>query len=93
MARQLGASISASVPGGAVFREEACPQQDNGFDCGMYVVAIAKELCSRWDAREGAGMVFDLPAQQFSGTAMRTLRGNILRLILDKITLQQRNNE
>jgi sentrin-specific protease 8 len=63
------------------------PLQDNGFDCGIYVLAIAEELCGRW-AKSGIGMDFEI---QRSDIAERvgTKREHILRLLESKCSAKE----
>jgi len=46
-------AAAAAVPPGARFVEEQAPQQANGYDCGVHVLAAAKLLCQRAAAADG----------------------------------------
>ncbi len=48
-------AAAAAVPPGARFVEEQAPQQANGYDCGVHVLAAAKLLCQRAAAAEAQG--------------------------------------
>ncbi|XP_068597943.1 sentrin-specific protease 8 [Brachionichthys hirsutus] len=45
IATKLGPFLGAERM--ALFVEEPCPSQQNGYDCGMYVICIAEALCEK----------------------------------------------
>lgn len=46
----------AAAPPGARFVEERAPQQVNGYDCGVHVLAVAQLLCQRAAGGQAMGM-------------------------------------
>ena len=63
--------------------EAACPQQQNGYDCGMYVLAAAQRLCERFQ-NKGKDMRFDLGASDISAAHIRSLRSQVKQLVYDR---------
>ncbi|KAL8096547.1 NEDD8-specific protease 1-like [Apium graveolens] len=48
----IGESEATAVAGLPMFTEcETAPQQQNGYDCGLYVLAIARAIC-QWSSQE-----------------------------------------
>lgn len=54
-ARAVYKAAAAAAPPGARLVEEWAPQQANGYDCGVHVLAVAKLLCQRAAAAAAAG--------------------------------------
>lgn len=78
----IGASDSAST---ASYLEcTDSPQQVNGYDCGLYVTAIAKAICS-WhnsdEDKEVDGMWFSFVKEQVTPSSVAEMRSEILSLI------------
>lgn len=44
-ARQFADVLKPFVPASTYFIESDTPQQDNLFDCGIYIIAIARSIC------------------------------------------------
>ncbi|KAE9463488.1 hypothetical protein C3L33_04618, partial [Rhododendron williamsianum] len=60
------------------------PQQVNGYDCGLYVTAIAKAICSWYGSggqRDGDQLWFPVVNEQVTPSAVVEMRQDILRLI------------
>ncbi|KAJ6876533.1 NEDD8-specific protease 1 [Populus alba x Populus x berolinensis] len=73
---------SAAVP---FFKEAKTPQQTNGFDCGLYVMAIAEVIC-RWHSCERNGNDGDwlsVVEREVNANLETTMRGEVLKLIED----------
>lgn len=97
-ARMLAGALSplvrdrrAAAAGGGVevrhpaFEEvEGAPRQDNGYDCGVYVMACARAVCESWSA-DPAGLAAALPRLREAVTpaAVAALRREALGLIRD----------
>ena len=59
------------------------PNQVNGYDCGMYVLAIARKICS-WhgsEDRDGDNLWFSALKEQVTPSGVAAMRGEILDLI------------
>lgn len=39
------------------FVDEDCPQQKNGYDCGMYVICIAQKLCEKYVTNQDCSLI------------------------------------
>ena len=62
-ARRVYEAAAAAAPPGARYVEQPAPQQANGYDCGVYVLALAQLLCARLAAAAssgGKGMSFEV---------------------------------
>ncbi|KIY92944.1 hypothetical protein MNEG_15020, partial [Monoraphidium neglectum] len=61
---------------------EHSPQQDNGHDCGVYVMAVAARLCG-WQAAAPAQLLGRLPElpKLVTPAAVHALRGEALLLV------------
>ncbi|XP_031252138.1 NEDD8-specific protease 1-like [Pistacia vera] len=62
------------------------PQQTNGFDCGVYVTAIARVLCCWYDSSEHKDkddMWFSSVKERITPSAVAETRKEILQLIKD----------
>lgn len=46
--RRLLEAINGYLPHETSLVEQECPQQQNGYDCGVYVLAVAELLCKRY---------------------------------------------
>ncbi|KAL6979282.1 Ulp1 peptidase [Sarracenia purpurea var. burkii] len=62
------------------------PQQVNGYDCGLYVAAIAKAICSWFETgggrrRDEDGLWFSMVSEQVTPSAVAGMRHEITRLI------------
>ncbi|WCJ41120.1 NEDD8-specific protease 1 [Euphorbia peplus] len=60
------------------------PQQVNGYDCGVYIVAIARVICE-WnqscDKKDRDGLWFSVVKEQVTPAAVAAMRSEILSLI------------
>uniref|UniRef100_A0A7C8Z2M2 Ubiquitin-like protease family profile domain-containing protein n=1 Tax=Opuntia streptacantha TaxID=393608 RepID=A0A7C8Z2M2_OPUST len=69
--------------------QECSPQQQNGYDCGLFVIAIARVLCSWY---MGGGSVdsddlwFSVVKEQVTPSAVLKMRSEILDLIKGLMT-------
>ena len=65
--------------------EERCPQQENDFDCGMYVLAIADILCQRYSAG-GIGSVldFEIKPEEVNAATLKQMRAEVHSLVMTK---------
>lgn len=64
---------------------ESSPQQENGYDCGLFVVAIARVICS-WYTSGGSSerkddLWFSVIKEQVTPSSVSKMRGEILGLI------------
>lgn len=60
------------------------PQQTNGYDCGVYVIAIARAICCWYESSEhkdAEGMWFSFVKEQVTSTVVSQMRKEILQLI------------
>ena len=80
--------VSAALPAGSTIEVAArsTPRQANGFDCGVYVLAIAEWLCTRvvsdGDGGEGEGAAADLSTvDALSPAAITAKRAAIAAMI------------
>ncbi|KAL6195703.1 hypothetical protein ACLB2K_031321 [Fragaria x ananassa] len=77
----MSVSSSATDP---VYKEcTDSPHQVNGYDCGMYVLAIARIICSWYGSKDkdGHNMWFSAVKAQVTPSAVAAMRGEILGLI------------
>lgn len=84
-ARRVADAAAASLTGRARARvlEQRSPQQQNAFDCGVYVLAVARLLCARY-ATDGAGMSLDIAPGDVSPEDVTALRQEVYALIAGK---------
>lgn len=90
---------AAAVPGARLREVASAPQQANGYDCGLYVLALARLLCQRYAAAEAAAadgggcgssvssaapMSFDVAAGEVTPQGVAALRGELLQLVCSK---------
>ncbi|CAM6099494.1 unnamed protein product [Calypogeia fissa] len=70
---------------GAKFIEQATPQQENNYDCGVYVMAIAKVLCNAFQdrkrARSRSNEYAGLVRSSISPSSVKQMRHTTLELI------------
>ena len=63
--------------------EGPTPRQTNGYDCGVYVMAIARALCAWWnnghDHREGDW--FQAVRREVDAHSVKAMRADLLQLI------------
>ncbi|CAK7340427.1 unnamed protein product [Dovyalis caffra] len=73
---------SAAAP---FFKEGKTPQQTNGFDCGLYVIALAEAIC-RWHScerdRDDGDWLSDVE-REVNASLETTMRSEVLKLIED----------
>lgn len=82
VARFMGRSDSASTDH---FIECFTPQQKNGYDCGVYVLAITKIIC-HWHESNSANEAdnwFSALEEKIVPSAVTEMRNEILKLILE----------
>lgn len=82
-ARRLFSAVKDLVGGDGGegrFVEGRTPQQRNGFDCGLFVMAVARAVCE-WRERGGEGMWFDEVEAEVRVERAGWLRGEVLELI------------
>ncbi|KAG6629328.1 hypothetical protein I3843_14G078000 [Carya illinoinensis] len=75
----MGASNSA--PGARYLECNDSPQQVNSYDCGLYVTAIARAICSWQESGEDKdrdGLWFSAVKQQVTPSSVATMRDEIL---------------
>lgn len=92
--RQAAAAVvaGAAVPGARLKEVADAPQQANGFDCGLYVLALARLLCQRYAtavAAAGGGaaaepLSFAVAAGEVTPQGVAALRGELLELVCSK---------
>lgn len=84
-AQRVADAAAAGLPGRARARvlEQHGPQQQNAFDCGVYVLAVARLLCARY-ATDGLGVSFHVPPDAISPADVTSLRQEIYTLIASK---------
>ena len=89
-ARSLWAAVK---PPAGVFSECACPQQQNSWDCGMFVLAEAHVLCRRFAEAGPSRMAFELGAGDVDQGAVARLRRELYQLIQQKAGQQQQQQK
>ena len=62
------------------------PQQRNSYDCGVYVLAIAQQLCQRF-AQHGQGMSYEV--RDISPGSVSALRAEVRSIIASKAATQR----
>ncbi|EEF41760.1 sentrin/sumo-specific protease, senp8, putative [Ricinus communis] len=68
--------------------EGRTPQQTNGYDCGLYVMAIAKAICQWYDSDEKGDEWFSMIDDEVHASLLEySMRGEILKLITDEDVL------
>ncbi|XP_042374205.1 NEDD8-specific protease 1-like [Zingiber officinale] len=83
--RAVSGFVGASEP--PQFVEGFTPQQTNGYDCGLYVLAISEVVCN-WFVAGGRGCAkrderwFTAVDKEVDAVAVKKLRGEVLKLIL-----------
>ncbi|PWA98878.1 Peptidase C48, SUMO/Sentrin/Ubl1 [Artemisia annua] len=75
--------IGASYPIPSYFEYECGPLQDNGYDCGLYVLATTKVICDWYDSylKEIGHLWFSLVWEQVNTSTVSGLRKEILEVI------------
>lgn len=76
--------VSNSAPGATYLECNDSPQQVNGYDCGLYVTAIAKAICSWHESgedKDGDDLWFSVVKQQVEPSSVATMRDEILSII------------
>ena len=75
--------FEAACPPGSQLVEQPTPQQRNGYDCGVYVLALARLLCQR-HSQQGQEMSFDVAPGEVTPSHISGLRQQVLDLITSK---------
>ncbi|KAL6888325.1 hypothetical protein ACP4OV_009351 [Aristida adscensionis] len=75
-AAKLANVLNRGYPGEAVVSEARTPQQNNGYDCGLYVIGIAKEICRWWI--HGATVPFSDYVDRVTSATIATLKGDLI---------------
>lgn len=82
-AKALYRNVRHLVGGGgaeATYVEGFTPQQRNGYDCGVYVMAIAKVICE-WKGDSGEEKWFGALREEVDEESVRRLRMEVLALV------------
>nr|XP_034601361.1 uncharacterized protein LOC117861961 [Setaria viridis] len=64
--------------------EGPTPMQPNGYDCGVYVMAIARAICGWWKSGHGGhrgGDWFEAVGREVNADSVKAMRGELLQLI------------
>jgi sentrin-specific protease 8 len=64
--------------------EGPTPRQPNGYDCGVYVMAIAMAICGWWKSGHGdhrGGDWFEAVGREVNSDSVKAMRGELLQLI------------
>ncbi|KAL6653383.1 hypothetical protein ACP70R_008961 [Stipagrostis hirtigluma subsp. patula] len=62
--------------------EGPTPRQPNGYDCGVYVMAIARAICGWWsDPSGGEGDWFEAVRREVDAGSVTAMRAELLQLI------------
>ncbi|CAO2179764.1 unnamed protein product [Urochloa humidicola] len=64
--------------------EGPTPRQTNGYDCGVYVMAIARAICAWWKNGQGrprGGDWFEAVGREVNADSVKAMRGELLQLI------------
>ncbi|GJN09452.1 hypothetical protein PR202_ga27459 [Eleusine coracana subsp. coracana] len=93
LAEELGpllADASGKVP---PLVEGPTPGQTNGYDCGVYVMAVARAICGWWsDGRGGGGDWFEAVKREVNAASVTALRAELLELI-DRLIQEKANSK
>ncbi|BFG34322.1 hypothetical protein CerSpe_205960 [Prunus speciosa] len=84
----MGVSSSTTKP---VYQEcNSSPQQMNGYDCGLYVLAIARVICSWYGRKDNDGdkMWFSAVQGQVTPSVVAGMRNEILGQIRDLMPIK-----
>ncbi|KAL4458549.1 hypothetical protein ABPG75_013414 [Micractinium tetrahymenae] len=84
-ARRVADAAAAALPGRARARvlEQRGPQQQNAFDCGVYVLALARLLAAR-HAADGPSISFEVAPDAVSPADVTAVRQEVYALIASK---------
>jgi sentrin-specific protease 8 len=66
-----------------------CPQQENNYDCGMMVLAIAELLCKQQFTATGAAINFNIDQNKVSVRELDAKRREIHKMIINKAVESQ----
>ena len=84
-AARVAAAAAAALPGGSSkVVQQPMPQQMNGWDCGLYVLALARLLCGRY-AADGDAMRFEIAGSEVGPASVGALRNELHDLIAAKV--------
>ncbi|KAL6905793.1 hypothetical protein ACP4OV_003394 [Aristida adscensionis] len=61
--------------------EGPTPRQTNGYDCGVYVMAIARAICGWWRNGGGGGDWFEAVRREVDAGSVKAMRAELLQLI------------
>ncbi|XP_020624210.1 sentrin-specific protease 8-like [Orbicella faveolata] len=67
-----------TAKGSPAFVESRCPQQTNSYDCGVYVICVAEELCKNFLASKETSLSDTVTAEN-----IQQKRRALKKLILD----------
>lgn len=92
--RALYAALDPTLPPGAALTQAPCPPQQNGYDCGMAVLALTRALCERFVAAQDSSgeLSFEVGPEAVAAAALDDLRTELRALILDKSDAQKQRS-
>ena len=72
-------SVSGTVP----LVQGHTPRQTNGYDCGVYVMTIARAICAWWnqDHRGRGGNWLEAVRREVDARSVKAMRTDLLQLI------------
>ncbi|XP_040384684.1 uncharacterized protein LOC102718700 [Oryza brachyantha] len=84
-ARRLAAVLRPLLPPSARIPliEGPTPRQTNGYDCGVFVLAVARAICHWWATRrqEGESDWFEAVKREVNADSVKAMRSEVLQLI------------
>ncbi|KAG8093477.1 hypothetical protein GUJ93_ZPchr0012g22166 [Zizania palustris] len=98
-ARRLAAALRPLLPAASAalnsvpLIEGPTPRQTNGYDCGVFVLAVARAICHWWASREqqGGSDWFEAVKREVNADSVKAMRTQLLQLI-DGLVQGHKNN-
>lgn len=81
-----GGVKDATLAGLPKFRECETPQQTNGYDCGLYVLAIAREICQWCSRGHNKSDMISTIQKNVDHSVETKMRSEVLKIVEDMTT-------
>lgn len=87
--RALYAALEPALPPGSRLLQAPCPCQQNGYDCGMAVLELARIMCERFAAAQEGGneLSFEISREAVTAAALDDSRKELRALIQSKLNV------
>ena len=69
--------LTSDAEESGTYEEASCPQQRNGYDCGVYVLAMIEHIARNWKGTP----IKSIPADAITPSSITELREEIARII------------